>query len=227
MTRIELEECTFEECTFKECTPWAGVFHGTLIDPSAFLEGFAIPPEHLTQFGPAERLGHLRDQKRSSVVLAEQLLRSNEERRHALFADAALYGSRKAAIVWRFHELESTNGFSWLVEGASLILDLIYLQLTSGGTSLRRLLGLAAAVIFAFGAVFHAGVFGLTIRSVLAQDLTLLECVSATASLFLAFGYTNFAASGGVASAVLVSIPIGGLGWSAIFLAVIVRRAYR
>jgi hypothetical protein len=54
-----------------------------------------------------------------------------------------------------------------------------------------------------------------------------VECLSAAESLFFAFGYTNLSANGGWANAAITIPPLLGMAWSAVVLAVIVRRAYR
>lgn len=227
MSRTEFEECTFDGCTFKECTPWEVVFQKTLIEPLSFFDGFAVAGEHIAELSIVERENIAHRHKRACVDLAEQLLSSNEERRHALYSDRALYLSRRASIRWRTHELRSKKGGARISGALSLWTSRIFLHLTKGGTSLTRLLVIAVLGCISISVLLKAGYVDATIRGLPANSLTFLECCFAAVSLFLAFGFTNLSAVGSGPNFVVILAPILGLAWSALVLAVIVRRAYR
>jgi len=227
MSRTEFDECTFDNCRFENCTPWEAVLQRTLVDPSAFLTGFAVPPENLRELLDEKRADIEERRLRERVVLAEQLLRSNEERGNAIYCDRALYQSRQAAFIWRQHERRSKSWWQRARDLPGFALSFAYLRLTLGGTSLTRLSALAAFFCLGFAALLLSGAFGITFRGAPTGTLSFLECLSAAASLFFAFGYTNLAVSGGLGNVIVTIPPMLCMAWIAIVLAVIVRRAYR
>ncbi|MBA2539978.1 MAG: pentapeptide repeat-containing protein [Deltaproteobacteria bacterium] len=227
MSRTEFEECTFENCTFHYCTPWDAVLQRTLIDPPALLSGFDVPTENLRVLVEDKRKGIEERRLRARVALAEQILRSNEERRNAIYCDRALYESRRAALKWRSHERRSKSRWQRVRDLPGFLLSFAYLHLTLGGTSLKRLFAVAALICLGITAVLVSGACGITVRETPAGAMSFLECLSAAGSLFFAFGYTNLAAPGDLGSVIITIPPMLGMAWSAIVLAVIVRRAYR
>ncbi len=227
MSRTEFDECTFENCTFLCCTPWGAVLQRTLIDPPVFLDGFAVPPENLRELVDEKRREIEERRLRARVAIAEQILRSNEDRGNAIYCDRALYQSRQAAFIWRRHQLKSKSWWERAKDLPGFALSFLYLRLTLGGTSLKRLAALAALFCLAIAALLASGAWGITVRGTPAGALSFLECLSAAGSLFFAFGYTNLAASRDLGTVVITIPPMIGMAWSAIVLAVIVRRAYR
>lgn len=227
MSRTEFEDCTFENCTFQTCTPWDTVLQRTLIDPSCLLDGFEVPVENLRELVQNERRRIEERYLRSRVDLAEQLLRSNEERRNTRYSDRSLFQSRRAALAFRGHEHKSIPWLRRIRDWPAFALSTIYLHLTLGGTSLKRLFGLAVAICLGIAVLLASGAFNVTVRGIPAASLSFSECLSAAGSLFFAFGYTNISATGGPANAVITVPPLFGMAWSAVVLAVIVRRAYR
>jgi hypothetical protein len=227
MSRTEFDECTFENCTFNFCTPWDAVLQRTLIDPPALLRGFDVPAENLLVLIEGKRQEIEERRLRSRVALAEQILRSNEERRHAIYCDRALYESRKAALSWRSRERKSRSRWQRARDLPGFMLSLAYLHLTLGGTSLKRLSAVASLICVGIAVLLASGAFDITVRQAPAGKLSFLECLSAAGSLFFAFGYTNLAAEGGLGNVIITIPPLLGMAWSAIVLAVIVRRAYR
>ena len=227
MGRTEFEDCTFEGCTFTNCTPWEAILQRTLLEPKCLLDGFEIPTENLGELVGTER-GKVEERHlRACAALAEQLLRSNEERRNTIYSDRALFQNRRAALRLRRHEQKSKSWFRRALALPGIMLSAAYLHFTLGGTSLKRMFGIATLICVALAAVLASGAFAIAIRGTSAASISLAECMSAAVSLFFAFGYTNFSTSGNAANAVITVPPLLGMAWSAVVLAVIVRRAYR
>jgi hypothetical protein len=86
---------------------------------------------------------------------------------------------------------------------------------------------LAALGCLVITLLLKTGAIDASLRSTNTKSLDFGETFAAAVSLFLAFGYENFSASGWFPNAFLVLVPVFGLAWSALVLAVIVRRAYR
>jgi parallel beta helix pectate lyase-like protein/pentapeptide repeat protein len=227
MGRTEFEDCTFENCTFTNCTPWDAILLRTLLDPQCLLDGFDVPVESLRELVESERCKIEERHLRSRAALAEQLLRSNEERRNTLYSDRALFQNRRAALKLRRHEHKSKSWFRRIQGLPGIVLSAAYLHLTLGGTSLKRLFAIAAVTCLASTALLTSGAFATAVRGTSASSLSFAECLSAAISLFFAFGYTNISASGGAGNAAITVPPLLGMAWSAVVLAVIVRRAYR
>ena len=227
MGRTEFDDCTFENCTFTNCTPWDAILQRTLIDPPCLLDGFEVPVENLRELVEGERRKIQERHLRSRAALAEQLLRSNEERRNTLYCDRALFQNRRAALKLRRHENSSKRWFSWLLGLPGIALSATYLHLTLGGTSLKRLFGVAAVMCIGIAALLTSGAFAIAVRGTPASSLSFTECLPAAISLFFAFGYENLSSTGRSGNAAIVIPPLLGMAWSAIVLAVIVRRAYR
>lgn len=227
MGRTEFEDCTFENCTFTNCTPWDAILHRTLLEPRSLLEGFEIPTENLGELEKAERGKIAERHLRARAALAEQLLRSNEERRNTLYSDTALFQNRRAALRLRRHDQKSKVWCRRALGVPGIVLSAVYLHLTLGGTSLKRMFAIATAIIVVLAAMLSSGAFDISIRGTPAAGATFAECLSDAVSLFFAFGYTNFSVIGCAGNAAITVPPLLGMAWSAVVLAVIVRRAYR
>jgi Pentapeptide repeats (9 copies) len=227
MGRTEFEDCTFENCTFTNCTPWDAILQRTLLEPQRLLEGFEIPAENLGELEETERNKIAERHLRARAALAEQLLRSNEERRNTLYSDRALFQNRRAALRLRRHDQQSKAWFRRALGVPGILLAAVYLHLTLGGTSLKRMFGIATVIVLAIAAMLSSGAFDVSIRGTAAASTSYAECLPAAVSLFFAFGYTNFSVTGGAGNAGITVPPLLGMAWSAVVLAVIVRRAYR
>jgi uncharacterized protein YjbI with pentapeptide repeats len=229
-------DCQFQSCIFKECTSEHVSLSATELNPREFLAGAVAPHYNYGSSYEGELSPEALDSQWMEIrrALAAQLLKSNTEIHHTDNSDAALVALKRAELRARVDRLSSRSlragVFALLREWARCATTWLILVGTNGGTSVARLVGIAAIAI-----LFYA--FLLSVSSVQFQDKpcrvlhvtapAVVEQVARAASLFLAMGYTAFS-GGDVTEVVLLTAGAAiGLIWYALLAAVVIRRVYR
>ena len=220
-------ECNFENCSWEDCSLWDAHFKGSLIDPDAILSGFSISKDNLTNIDNALKEKRLKLLVQSRVDLAEQLSRSNDERRSALYSDRSISAYRRENLKLRRAKRIEYSGVARWYQWVKDLPSFLFFHLTDGGVSLRRLFLSASILIVSSTSLLY--IFGshMTYRGI-ALGKSFSICIEASFALMLAFGYTNF--NTGTPSnfpPIIIIFPIIGIFWLSLTLAVVVRRVYR
>jgi hypothetical protein len=229
-------DCHFHSCSFLECTGEHVSFSATEINPDEIMVGMVVP---LYNYGPDSDGEPNRRALESQWLeirraLAAQLLKSNGEIHNTRYCDAALVQLKTSELRLRYNLLKYrtiSGETSWWVSDASQCWFLwLVLFLTKGGTSVARLIGLAALAVPTYTALLawscitfqgrpcHLGAF---------QWSAIIQEVAYASSLFLAVGYTAFSGRTVYETVFLTIGAALGLVWYALLAAVVIRRVYR
>lgn len=231
----KFEECQFVNCIFTECTAENASFVATEIDPTAFLRG--LPPPVYNYENPIPDGEPTAAQVTADWIevrrkLAAQLLRSNTEIHHSFNSDRGLFELKRAELRQTIQALQLhslTDAGRRPLRAIQIFLSWLVLHATKGGTSISRLVLAATLATLAY-----ASVLSRSHVTFLSQDCHLssfapvlvLQQLSRAASLFFAFGYTDF--SGGPLATVLLTVAAAfGLFWYALVAQVVIHRVYR
>lgn len=220
-------ECSFENCSWEECTLWDTHFQGSLVNPDELLKGFCIPRDNLITIDDAVKYERMKMLLQSRVDLAEQLSRSNDERRSPLYSDRSISAYRRESLKLRSDKRKAISiycrWYHWLRDFPSVV----FFHLTNGGVSLKRLLLLALSIIAILTIALRVVDSDILYRGV-DVNTSFYKCIEGSLALLLAFGYENFTTADPVKfPSLLVIIPILGIFWLSLILAVVVRRVYR
>ena len=219
VSHAHFENCLFEDCRFSECTAWSVRFTGTVIDPEVFLSGVILP---LVNFAdrPDERETIQRAWVDEQARLAGVLLRSNEDCKHARYAEIAsrLSKEKNFDADWQAYWLGRRRWWSIFSVAANFVL----MKATRGGTSLSRLVWIALGAILVLSIT-------LSEQALVTEGgaKSPLSKVMGAASAFFGFGFTNLRLQSRFEIVVGTVAATLGLLWFALFAAVLIRRFYR